>query len=216
MWIFLWVVLSAILLGATFWSLKILLEQKGAWEKFAREKSFVLNKGTFMGPAEMNGVIDDFKFAFFTAQRGGDDIRNRRLMTVMEINMLDGVVDGGAMGTQMMIAFLQSLDKLHPFKIDFAPWDAGHFVFARNDDNVKKYLTPARVEALSQILKTKNADVVVLFNDKEVLVRLETSDPMKNADKLNKIVNRQMALMNQLRLSSEERAQFVVKAENAE
>jgi len=211
MWIFIWFVLSAFLLGASFWSLKILLEQKKAWGKFALEKKFVLNKGTFMGPAEMSGVIGDYKLSFFTAQRGGEDLRNRRLMTVMEINLIDGVVDSGAMGTQMMLVFMQGLDKLHPFKIDFAPWEEGHFVFVQNDANIKKYLTPARLDAFSQILKTKNADVLVLFNDKEVLVRLETSDPMKNAEKLNKIVARQMGLMDKLRLTKEEREEHTAQ-----
>ena len=216
MWIFIWVVLSSILLGATFWSLKILIEQKKAWESFAKKHSFVLNKGTLMGSPEMNGVIGDYKFSFFTAQRDGGDVRSRRLMTVMEINLIDGVVDGGAMGTQMMLSFLQALTKLHPYKIDFAPWDDGHFVFVHNDDNVKNYLTSERVDVFSQILKTKNADVVVLFNDKEVLVRLETSDPMKNPDKLEKIVKRQMALMDKLRFTKDEREKYMAKNNKSE
>lgn len=216
MWIFIWVVLSTVLLGASFWSLKILIEQKKAWEKFALDKKFVLNKGTFMGSAEMNGMIGDFKFAFFTAQRGGEDLRSRRMMTVMEINLVDNFVDGAAMGTQMMVGFMQGLDKLHPFKIDFAPWNEGHYVFVRNDEVIKKYLTPTRIDALTQILNTKNADILVLFNDKEFLVRLETSDPMKNADKLNKIAARQMALMNQLRLTKEEREDYMAQTNKPE
>lgn len=208
MWIFIWIFLSSIVLGATLWSLKILMDQKGAWEKFAKSKNFVFNKGALMGPAEMNGVIGAYKFSFFTAERDGDDIKNRRLMTVLEMDLAEGLVDGCVMGTQKMLAFMQSLQKLHPFPIEGAPWDAAHFVFAHNDAAVKAYLTPERLDILAQLLKTKNADVVVLFNDTEILVRMETTDPMKNADKLDKIVTRLMALVDRLRLSEDERTRL--------
>lgn len=208
MWLFIWVVLSSIVLGSTLWSLKILMDQKSAWEKFAKAKSFVLNKGTFTGPAEMNGMIGAYKFSFFTAERDGEDIKNRRLMTVLEMDLADGLVDGCVMGTQKMLPFMQSLQKLHPFVVETAPWDAAHFVFARNDAAVKAYLTPERLDILAQILKTKNADVVVLFNDSELLVRMETTDPMKNVDKLDKIVARLMTLVDKLRITPDERARL--------
>ena len=206
MWIFIWVVLSAILVGASLWSFKILNDQKSAWEKFARAHNFSLNKGTVMGPAEMNGVIGDYKFSFFAAERNGDDIRTRRLMTVMEVNLIDGMVDGGVMGTQQMLPFMQSLDKLHPHKIEHASWDAGLYCFIHNDEKVKPILTSERIDTISQILKTKNADAIVIFNDREVLVRLETSDPMKDADKLDKIAKRLMGLLEKIRLTPAERA----------
>lgn len=208
MWVFIWVLLSSIVIGATLWSLKILFDQKSAWEKFAKAHSFSLNKGTLMGPAEMNGVIGDYKFSFFAAERDGTDIRSRRMLTVMEVNLIDGLVDGAAMGTEKILPFLQTLDKLHPYKIEHPSWDKGLFAFARNDQNIKAYLTAERVDAICQLLKTKNADVLVLFNDREALVRMETSDPMKDTEKLEKVTKRAMALLEKLRLSAQERETF--------
>ncbi len=69
MWILIWLLLSSVLIGATLWSLKILLAQKKAWEAYAKSKNFTYNAGTFMGPAEMNGVIGDYKLSFFTGER---------------------------------------------------------------------------------------------------------------------------------------------------
>lgn len=69
MWVFIWVLLSAIVIGASLWSFKILHDQKSAWEKFARAHNFSLNKGTVMGPAEMNGVLVILNFHFL--QRNG-------------------------------------------------------------------------------------------------------------------------------------------------
>ncbi len=212
MWIMIWVLLSSVVIGATLWSLKILFDQKGAWEKFAKAHNFSLNKGTLMGPAEMNGVIGDYKFSFFAAERDGADIRSRRMLTVMEVNLVDGLVDGAAMGTEKILPFLQSLDKLHSYKIEHPSWDNGLFAFARNDSVVAAYLTPERIDVICQLLKTKNADVLVLFNDHEALVRMETSDPMKDVEKLDKITKRVMALLEKLRLSPQERETLIKQA----
>lgn len=211
MWVFLWIVLSSVLIGATLWSLQILLRQKAAWEKFSKMKNFTFTRGTFMGPAEMNGVIGDYKLSFFTAERPGADVRTKRYVTVLEVDLIDGFVDGGAAGTKEMLPFMQSLDKLHPYKVDHAPWGEGLFMFVRYDDVTRAFLTPVRAESLLQILKTKNADILVMFNDKEVVIRLETSDPMQDAEKIDKIVKRIIGLCDRMRITPEERAAIMAQ-----
>lgn len=215
MWVFLWIVLSSILIGATLWSLQILLRQKAAWEKYAKIKGLTFNRGTFMGPGEMNGVIGDYKLSFFTAERPGVDVRTKRYVTVLEVELIDGLVDGLAAGTKEMLNFLQSLDRLHPYKIENTPLEEGMFAFVKYDDVIKAYLTPARAETLLQILKTKNADILIMFNDKEGLVRLETSDPMQDAAKIDKIVKRTLGLFERLRITAEEREAIMALAPQA-
>lgn len=206
MWIFLWLVLSAIILGATAWSLRILLRQKKAWETYAKSKNFNFKRGTFMGPAEMSGVIGDYKLSFFTAQRDTEDARTKRYVTVVEIDLGEGTVDGAVMGTQEMLPFMQSLDLLHPFTIE--GWEKGLYAFIKNDAVVKAYLTKERLDIFSGILKTRNADVLVVFHEKQMVVRMETSDPMQDADKIEKIVARMMAMMDRLRITPEERQRY--------
>lgn len=205
MWIFIWIVLSSILIGATLWSLQILTRQKNAWETYAKKKNLNFRRGTFMGPAEMEGLIGDYKLAFFTAERSGDDIRTRRYVTAVEIDLMEGLIDGGVMGTKEMIPFMQSLDRLHRYKIDKPGWDENHYAFMKFEKVADAFFTPERLEACANILKTKNADVLMIFNDRELLVRLETSDPMQDAEKIDKIVSRIMGLCNKLRITSEER-----------
>jgi hypothetical protein len=212
MWLFIWFVLSAFLIGTTVWSLQILLRQKVAWEKFAKDNQFTFKRGTFMGPAEINGVKGDYKVSFFTAERSGEDMRNRRYVTTMEVNLIDGLVDGGVMGTKEMLAFMQSLDKLRPFKIEYPAWEEGMFAFMRNDAAVRAYLTPERIEIFSQLLKTKNADVLIVFNDRELVVRMETSDPMQDAEKMDKIFKRVTGLCDRLRIAEEERKSYMALA----
>jgi len=208
MWFLLWFVLSVILVGATLWSLKILLTQKKAWETYAKSKNFTYQPGTFMGPAEMSGVIGDYKLGFFTGERQGADVRTRRYVTVVEIILVEGLVNGAVMGTQEMLPFMQSLDQLHPFQVEGPGWEAGLFAFIKNDEAVKAYLTPERIEVLSSILKTRNADAVIVFHDKELVVRLETSEPMQNAEKIDKIATRVMGLCDKLRITPEQRKEY--------
>lgn len=210
MWVFIWVILSAILLGATAWSLRILFRQKAAWEAYAKSKSFTFKRGTFMGPAEMSGVIGDYKVAFFTAERQGEDMRTRRFVTVVEIDLVDGAVDGAVMGTQEMLPFMQSLDLIHPHQVE--GWEQGYYTFIKNDAVVKQYLTKERLDVFLTLLKTKNADVMVVFHEKQIVVRMETSDPMQDADKIDKVITRQIALMEKLRITPEQRELYKAAA----
>lgn len=206
MWLFLWFILSAILVAATLWSLQILTRQKKAWEDYAKKKNFQFNKGTFMGPAEMNGMIGDYKLNFFTAERSGVDVRTRRYVTAVEIDLMEGLVDGGALGTKEMLPFLRSLDKIHLYKPEFPGLDEGeHYMFVKNDAVIAAYLTKERTDIFGQILKTKNADTLIIFNEKELVLRLETSDPMQDADKIDKIVTRLIGLADKLRITPQER-----------
>lgn len=210
MWIFLWIVLSAILLGATLWSLQILLRQKKAWEAYAKKKSLAFNKGTFMGPAEINGQIGDYKISFFTAERQQTDARRRRYVTALEIELSEGIVDGGIAGTQEMLIFMQSLTKVHPYPVD--GWQAGHYLFVRDDAVAKAYFIPERLETLETILKTRNADSVIVFSAEKLVIRIETSDPMQDAEKIDKIVTRLIGLADKMRLTPEQRTQYAALA----
>lgn len=205
MWILLWVVLSAILLGSTAWSLQILLRQKKAWEKFAKDRNFSFRKGTFMGPAEMNGVINDYKISFFTAQRDSADVRTRRFVTAIEIDLGQGLFDGGVVGTKEMMPFMQSLEKCHPYKVEGEGWGTEYHIFVKHDAPAQAYFTGERLEYISQLMKTRNADVLLIFNHTEVVLRLETIDPMQDPEKIDKILKRQIALFDKIRLNEDQR-----------
>ena len=152
-----------------------------------------------MGPAEMRGVIGDYRIAFFTAERAGPDFRSRRYMTAIELELSEGFVDGGVMGTKEMIPFMKSLDKLHGYVPRSPSWDAAHAAYVMDDAPMDTFMTPERAEALTAILNTRNADVLILFNDKQVVIRLETIDPLQDPDKIEKILKRLMTLCDKVR-----------------
>ncbi|PZO84681.1 MAG: hypothetical protein DI626_08105, partial [Micavibrio aeruginosavorus] len=168
------------------------------------------------GPAEITGQLGDYKVSFFTAQQAGGDIRTRRYVTAMELELGEGLVDGGAAGTKEMVAFMQGLEKLHPYKVEHPDWDAAHHMFVKYDDVTRAYFTPERTETVSQILKTRNAEVLLLYNDASMVLHAETSDPMQDAQKIDKIVKRLMALLDRLRITKDERTALMALAAPAE
>lgn len=213
-WFLIWFVLSAILLGTSAWSLLILLRQKKAWSDFATKHKLIFNRGTFMGPAEISGMIDDYKIAFYTAERQSTDVRKKRYVSVIELTASEGLFDGGVAGTQEMLTFMQSLQQVHYFKVEAQGWDETHRIFVRNDLSAAAYFTPDKLEVFASILKTRNADVFIVFTDENYLVRLETSDPMQDADKIEKVVLRIKTLMGRMVIPAEERQRINALAQS--
>jgi hypothetical protein len=130
-------------------------------------------------------------------------------MTVVEINLAaQGMVDGAVLGTQEMLPFMQSLELVHPYQIEGSGWEKGMYCFIKGEEVIKAYFTPERIETFVNLLKTRNADVLIVFHEKQFVVRLETVDPMQDAEKIDKIVARTIGLMDKLRITPEERARL--------
>lgn len=87
------------------------------------------------------------------------------------------------------------------------------FAFIHNDGAVRAYLEPDRIETIAQILKTRNADAVIIFNHQEVLIRLETVDPIQETEKIDKVVKRTIALCDRLRITPEQRAAYMAQGD---
>lgn len=216
LWILLWLVLSAIILGASGWSAVILLRQKEAWQAFAARHKMTYTPGKFMGPPSLEGFIDKYSISFFTAERQAPDVRNRRFVTVVEITCPEGFIEAAAAGTAEMVPFMENMPNVSPMSIDAAKWEQGSRLFARNRDAVRLYLTPERLEHLTQLLATRNADVIVLFDDDQAVIRLETSDPILDADKAEKIIKRLIHHAQGMRISKQERAEIKQRAKSDE
>ncbi len=185
-----WFLISAVLIGATAWSAHILLTQKRAWEAFAKKHRLVFEKGRFFSSPTVSGHMDGFRVALFAAERQALDVRQRRMLTAMEITFPAGLIDGGAVGTTEMLPFLNSLSALHPYTPDNANWDKSLHFYARNDEAIKAWLTDERVGHIVAIVGTKNSDSLLMFDETQALIRLETRDPLTDVDKMEKAIAR--------------------------
>lgn len=190
LWFFLWFVLSAILLGATFWSAKTLYDQKKAWQAFAKKYDLVYEKGKLMQSPTINGFIDNFRISFFAAERQAPDVRQRRVLSALEVTFPKGLVDGVAAGTAEMVPYMTSLKSLRPFVPESDKWNKEFKLFIRHQEAVEAWLTEERLDHIQAILGTKNADVLFLFDNEEAVIRAETRDPLTNPATMERVVQR--------------------------
>lgn len=158
-----------------------------------------------MAPASMTGFIGDYHIAFFSAERQDSDARKKRYVTAVEITMPEGLVDGGAAGTPEMIPFIESLGYLRPYKVESQDWDPAHRFYAKDKETMAAFLTPGRVTKTAEILKIRNADVLLLFDDKRAVIRVETTDPLEEPQKIDKTVRRILSAAEGLRVRPEKK-----------
>jgi hypothetical protein len=215
-WILLWLALSAIILGASGWSSYILFRQKEAWRSLSEKHKLTYTGGRFMGPPSLEGFIDKYRISLFTAERQSPEVRNRRFVTVVEITLPEGLIDAGAAGTPEMVTFMEGLTNLSPMAVDTPKWDVKNRLFARSRSAMRLFLTEERMEHLIQLLATRNADIIVLFDDNQAIVRLETTDPILDATKAEKVIKRLILHADGLKISKQERADIKAKALNDE
>jgi len=199
MWIALWVLITAFLIGITGWSYVILMRQKKAWETFAKKKNLIFQKGTLMGSPEISGLIGTTQISLFTAERPTNDIRGKRFVTTVEVTSAKGVFDGIVAGTKEMLPFMQSLTKIHPYDPKHKEgWDSSHYIFVTDDAAADAYFSKTRLDVLATFLKTKNVDAVAAITSKQIVLRVETFDPMQDADKIEKAIDRMMVIVEKL------------------
>lgn len=185
-----WFVISAILIGATLWSTSILLKQKRAWEAFATKHKMAYDKGRFMSSPSVTGHIQGYRVALFAAERQALDVRQRRMMTALEITLPSGLVDGAAVGSTEMLPFLNSLTALKPYTPKSEIWNNDLHFFARNIDILQAWLTDERLTHIVAIAGTKNSDNLFMFDDGQGIIRIETRDPLSDPDKIEKAAMR--------------------------
>jgi len=204
-WWFLWFVLSFVLLGTTAWSLVILFKQKKAWQEYAKRKELVFTKGTFSGPCQIEGSIDEFHVTCFTATQQKEDSRKNRQLTVIQLTLAKPFVNAIGAGTAEMLPFLNSLELITPHSLKHEKWDSkNNHIFSQNKKAIDKFLTPERIVVLNNILKLSNSDNLVLLEEEQGVFRFETSNPLTEVDKIDTLITKLMASIIKLRPDDKE------------
>ena len=203
-WFLLWFVLSFILLGATCWSTIILIQQKKAWKDYATKKGLSFTPGEFFEPATVEGTLDGYNVSLFTATQQNQDARKNRQLTVLQVTVNEVFVDGIGCGTKEMLPFLQSLEAITPHEVKVGKWNKNNDIRSRNKKAVDAYLTEERVSILNGILSMPNADIVILFDDRESIFRFETTNPLTQVGQIDSVINKLIARIKKLKPDSTE------------
>ena len=202
----------------TGWSTYILVQQKQAWKSFAEKNKIKFRSGKFFAPCEMDGMIDGFMVSFFTGTQQNPEARKNKQLTVLEITDPSAFVDGVALGSEEMKAFIELINTLTWHKIDNKDWKKQNLVASRHKKSVDKFLTEKRIKILDELLNFPSSDVIIILDDDQGVFRFETSNPFTDADKLEEMLKKLFARIEKLRPSDEEVKQFqsLRKSEDAQ
>jgi hypothetical protein len=162
-----------------------------------------------------------FSVSFFSALRDPDDPKARRYVSVIEVKAPQGLAGSSAVGTVEMDPFMQTLTMLKPYQVESVHWDKNFRFYTRDASITTAYLDSPRIRHLNAILSTKNADVLVMFDDTAALVRVETPDPVQDLTKIEKVMDHliknfePLLIDDRQRDAIRERARAAVQESNA-
>lgn len=208
MWITIWAIFALLMLGFAGWNMMIMFQQKAAWRALAEKRKLNFEPTGFMSSPNVHGKIDKALFSLFSGVQRTDDVRGERFVTALEFQMGKGLPTGGALGTVQMRPFIDTLIFNETYEPEIEAWQDDFVLRVRDEEGARAYLTDERLKVLCSIFKMKNATVLYFFDEIEAVLRIETSDPLRNAAHLEKIVARLQEAVKILTPSIEEKRRF--------
>jgi len=206
MWIFLWFILSSIILGIFAWSLRILFQQKKAWGAFAKRMGLTYVPGKIMQSPSITGRIKNFKISLYTTFQKTNDVRGQRFVTVIELEMGPGMPTAAVIATEEYQGFVETLKMDETLVPDFKDWSSSYLIRTKSRDKLAAYLTPERLELIHSLFSMSNAFSLLFFDELECVLRIETTDPLRKPDNMEKITKRIIAIATKLWPTEEERS----------
>jgi len=200
MWIAIWLLISAFIVGVAVWSLQILGQQKRAWSAYAKKHNFDYDAGRLMESPRITAHIEHMQINLYTDVQRVDDVRTERYVTVIEIALGEGMPTGAVIATPEWRAFAESLSFDMIYTPDAPDWKGAYIIKTRNKYRLAVYLTPERIETLLKLFAMKNSMTLYFFDEQEAALRIET-------------VRRLVEHAKILKMGAAERAAFKEKVE---
>ncbi len=199
-------------MGVFGWSLVILQQQKRAWSAFAKKHNLSYLPGKLVEAPAIRGAIFGYQVAFFPDFQATQDQRNQRLITTLEFGLGESGLVGGIVASPDYAAFAASLPYADNIEIDYPGWDKTRIIRTDNPDLFRKYLTPERLEFLQGVMAMKNSTVLMYFDEVDAILHIETTDPIRDAGRMEKVVQKITNSFAKMKLSAAERAAYSAPA----
>jgi hypothetical protein len=216
MWMFIWVVLSLFILGVFLWSVLILREQKHAWAAFAKKHNLQYTAGKLMDSPTVRGYFGGYTLSLFSQTQQTDDVRGERYVSVIEVEMGPGLKTGAALGTEEMQAFINGLSFTETYVPKHEKWKPAFVLKARNSKILESYLNPTRLDALMDLFNMNKVSALFFFDEQDCVLHLETADPLRRADKLERIAGRILTNVQKLAPTAPDKKQNPDEARNGD
>ena len=209
-WIFIYILIVVFILAMFFWSQIILQQQKKAWRDFAKKHDLVFKKAGFFEAGAVEGNYKKNRIGIFSEGIVDENSRGMvKYRTVIEIIFGYGMPGTGAIGNMAAMRIIEGLNFGPTHHPEHADWNKSHLVTASDRDFLMAYLTPNRITKLNSFLNMPNAVALLVYDNQDVFLRVETSDPMKDLKKIEKFTDKLVILADELKLTRAEEDKWV-------
>lgn len=199
-----WILISCFLLGFWFWSFYVLYKQKSAWKNFAEKRKLRYVAGGFYDSPGIEGVVDDYTLAIFTADHSQLDERSQRKLSSVEVALHSAVPVNTYLGTGRMVGILKAMNLPQEYKPEHIGWDDSFAICSAEQAVPPAYFTPERLDAILSLTKIKNLWVVVLFFEGRGLLRVDLPDPVVDERRLDILIKKLVEVARILELKKGE------------
>lgn len=200
-----WLALSGFVFVIYAWSLRVLFQQKKAWKVFAEKNKMQYDGGRLTSPPSMTGMFSGYRVFMYTDTEQTFDMRGQRYVCVIEIELGMGMFVSTAIATKEMTSFVLSLTTLsQEFKPQSSNWDDSYIIRTRNASIMKRYLTEDRLKALHSLFGMKSSSAIFFFDDVEAVFRVQTTDPLRDPEKIKRILTRIVSQIEILKPTKQE------------
>jgi hypothetical protein len=189
-----WFLITVFLLGFWGWTTYLLFLQKKSWKAYAAKFKLRYRANRLFESPDVNGSIDGYKVSIFTTDHEYTDGRSRRMLTTIEISMQTVLPVPAAIASGGMVKLVEDLSLAQEFRPDIAGWDVSYVARSHEKSILENYLTTARVEALSELMKEKRSWLILIFSGDIGLLRIDTPDALEDPKKLSVLVQKMINL----------------------
>src|SRR5262245_8805674 len=159
-WFILWLLLSGSLIFFAGWTIYILYMQKKSWRDFAKKNQLRFTSGKYFSTPEVNGTVDGYTVGVFSSEHISQDVRGSRRLTAIEVGLHSRMPFAGAVGSGGMVNLIERQPYSDEVRPDHKGWSTAYVARGASGSALEAYLTPARIEALTGLMKMKNAWVI--------------------------------------------------------
>jgi hypothetical protein len=183
------------------WTFFILFRQKRVWKKFSADNKLrYSNGGRLAASPQITGVVGAYTVDVFTGEHMSPDIRRARKLTAIEVQLSSRLPITGGVASGNMVQVLRDFGVRNEFRPSHTAWQESWIAGADRPAVLEGYLTGPRLDALTGLMKIKNAWLILVFKGGTSLLRLDTPDPLDSEKKLAAIVKKMTAVAKVLEL----------------
>ena len=203
-WFFVWLFVSAGLLGFSVWTFIILMRQKKSWRDFAKKNKLRFRNTAFMSSPRLNGVYKNSTIGVFTSEHESERGGANRKMTAIEVELESAMPISGAVASGGMVSIVQQMDYSDEYVPTYSFWNSDHIARCDNKYVLAEYLSEDRAKALSDFMGIKNFWVIFIFRGQDTILRVDTPDPFDSVEKLTKTIDKMIEIAGILELNKGE------------